>query len=58
MRYTEVDKSVRESVKKNNGYCPCEIEQNDDTRCMCKAFREAPAGTVCHCGRFKKEEDE
>lgn len=49
---------IREAVKQANGYCPCVIAtaRNEDTKCMCKAFREAPAGTVCHCGLYIKIE--
>jgi hypothetical protein len=30
------------------------IECIEDTRCMCKEFREQAEGE-CHCGRYKKE---
>lgn len=56
MRIIEVDKSIRELVAQNNGYCPCAIEQTPDTLCMCKEFREQDKG-LCHCGRFLKEGD-
>lgn len=46
-------KEMRKALKDNNGYCPCEIEKNDDTKCMCKAFREMDEGT-CHCGLYIK----
>lgn len=51
---TEIDKSIGDLVKQNDGYCPCAIEKTDDTKCMCKEFRESPKGTVCHCGRYLK----
>lgn len=53
-RITEIDTSIGELVKQNGGYCPCAIEKTEDTKCICKDFREAPEGTVCHCGRYKK----
>jgi ferredoxin-thioredoxin reductase catalytic subunit len=37
-------------IKENGGYCPCSIEKTDDTKCMCKEFRETG---VCHCGLYK-----
>lgn len=50
----EIDTSIAELVEQCGGYCPCAIEQNEDTKCPCKEFREAPEGTICHCGRFEK----
>lgn len=52
----EINPSLAELVKQNDGYCPCAIVRNKDTKCMCKEFREAESG-VCHCGRFEKVED-
>ena len=49
----EINPSLAELVKQNDGYCPCAIVRNKDTKCMCKEFREAESG-VCHCGRFEK----
>ena len=25
----------------NDGYCPCQVEKNEDTKCPCKMFRES-----------------
>ena len=52
----EIVKEIREGLKKTNGYCPCLIEQNADTKCMCKAFREQQTAGECHCGLYKKIE--
>lgn len=52
----EINPSVAEAVKANDGYCPCLIERNADTKCMCKDFRDMESGT-CHCGRFVKLTD-
>lgn len=49
----EVDPSVADLVKQNEGYCPCAVFKTPDTRCPCKEFREQKSG-VCHCGRFEK----
>lgn len=49
----ERDPTIKELVDQNNGYCPCEIWQNEDTKCPCKAFRDMDEG-VCNCGRFEK----
>lgn len=53
MKIVEVDKSIRELVVANDGYCPCTVVKNDDTKCMCKEFKEQKSG-LCHCGRFEK----
>ena len=49
----EIDPSVRELVDDNDGYCPCMIGQEPETKCMCKMFREQAIGK-CLCGRFEK----
>lgn len=48
-----VDK-ILDALDKNNGYCPCKLEKNNDTKCMCKEFREQKEG-YCHCGLYIKE---
>lgn len=49
----ELVEQIRGALKKNGGYCPCRLVKNDDTKCMCKEFREQASG-VCHCGLYKK----
>ena len=44
---------ILQKIKDNNGYCPCAIVKNEDTKCNCKEFREMDEG-VCHCGAFIK----
>ena len=55
-----VVKTVREGLKRTGGYCPCRLEQTEDTKCMCKEFREmidnGKTG-MCHCGLYIIEED-
>ena len=46
---------MRKALKDNNGFCPCSLEKNEDTKCMCKEFREMASGT-CHCGLYTKTE--
>lgn len=50
----ELVKMIRDGLKAKDGYCPCMIEMNEDTKCMCKAFREMEEG-MCHCGLYVKE---
>lgn len=51
----EIYNQVTQAVKDNDGYCPCELEKNESTKCMCKNFREQTEPGECHCGRFVKE---
>ncbi len=46
---------IRQALKDNDGYCPCELQQTPDTKCMCKAFREQTTPGPCHCGLYVKE---
>ena len=48
---------VRKKLKENNGYCPCVVIQNDETKCMCKSFREQDYEGECHCGLYIKVEE-
>lgn len=52
----KVYEEVTEAVKQNNGYCPCLVLRNEDTKCPCKMFREQQTEGLCHCGRYKKVE--
>ena len=45
---------ITEAVKLNDNYCPCLSQKDEDTKCMCKAFRESKNTDFCHCGRFYK----
>ena len=49
----EVVKTVREGLKRTGGYCPCKLTRNEDTKCMCKEFRDMEEGK-CHCGLYVK----
>ena len=52
---TDLAQEIKAGLKASGGYCPCEIEQTPDTKCMCKDFRENVAvGEYCHCGLYKK----
>ena len=47
-------KKVEEAIKENDGYCCCALEKTDDTKCMCKKFREQQHYGFCDCGRYYK----
>lgn len=36
----EIFDEVTKAVQENDGYCPCELQKNEDTKCMCKNFKE------------------
>lgn len=56
MKILEVNPHIKELVDINDGYCPCLVQKNPDTKCMCKDFREQTTPGLCHCGRFEKVE--
>lgn len=55
----EVVRMVREGLEARGGYCPCVREMSEDTRCMCRQFREQIADPefegYCHCMLYYKE---
>lgn len=53
---TELVAVIREKLRDNNGYCPCAFQKIEDTKCMCKSFREQKSGP-CHCGLYIKIEE-
>ena len=54
----EIVKIVKEGLARRNGYCPCRREMNEDTKCMCKEFRDQIADPnfegFCHCMLYYK----
>ncbi|MCI5640978.1 MAG: ferredoxin thioredoxin reductase catalytic beta chain [Lachnospiraceae bacterium] len=57
----EIVARVQEGLRKKNGYCPCRLEMNEDTKCMCKEFREQITDPTfegyCHCLLYYKSLD-
>ena len=57
----EIVKIVKEGLERRNGYCPCRREMNDDTKCMCKEFRDQIADPnfegFCHCMLYYKRKE-
>jgi hypothetical protein len=49
---------MTKAVQLNKGYCPCMVEQSEDTKCICKDFREQDYEGLCHCERFIKIKSE
>lgn len=55
---TEIVETVKKGLEKTNGYCPCRLERTEDTKCMCKEFREQIKDPkfegFCHCLLYYK----
>ena len=47
---------IKDQVNMNSGFCPCKLIRNEDTKCMCKEFRNQELGE-CHCGLYVKTEE-
>ena len=52
----ETVEKIREDINKNDGYCPCQIEKNNNTKCICHNFLDDPKIGWCFCGLYYKEE--
>jgi len=54
----EIVKVVKEGLKKRGGYCPCRREDSEDTKCICREFREQMNDPdfegYCHCMLYYK----
>ena len=48
------ERQIKQDIHDNDGYCPCKIERTEETKCMCKEFRDQESGE-CHCGLYIKE---
>lgn len=57
----EIVARIREGLKQKGGYCPCRITRNEDTKCICKEFREQVADPefegYCHCLLYYVEKE-
>lgn len=47
---------IREEIVKNDGYCTCQVEKSENTRCVCHNFLDSPEIGWCFCGLYYKEE--
>lgn len=45
---------VRKALANRGGYCPCSLLRDEDTKCMCRTFREQREPGLCHCGLYEK----
>ena len=57
----EIVAAVREGLKRTGGYCPCRLERTEDTKCMCREFRDQINDPefegFCHCLLYYKSRD-
>lgn len=55
----ELVELIREGLRQKGGYCPCRFERTEDTKCICREFREQMADPdfegYCHCRLYYKE---
>ena len=58
---SEIVEALREALKLSNGFCPCRGEHTEDTKCMCKEFRDQIADPdfdgYCHCKLYYKKKE-
>ena len=54
----EIVKTIREGLKKKDGYCPCRIPKTPENKGMCQEFRDQIADPnwygFCHCLLYEK----
>ncbi len=52
-------KMIKEGLAEKGGYCPCRREISEDTKCICKEFRQQIKDPdfegYCHCLLYYKE---
>lgn len=54
----KIVKAIYDGLEKKGGYCPCRVAKTEDTKCMCKEFREQISDPdfegFCHCRLYYK----
>ena len=55
----KIVETIKNGLDKTGGYCPCRLERTEDTKCMCKEFKEQINDPdfegFCHCMLYYKE---
>lgn len=55
----DVVNTIKEGLKRTNGYCPCRMQRTDDNKCICREFREQIKDPdfegFCHCMLYYKK---
>ena len=44
-----------EKIKENDGYCPCQLEKNENKKFICKNFLNQVESGWCHCRLYYKD---
>ena len=49
---------IKEGLEHTGGYCPCRTERKEETKCMCREFKEQIKDPefegFCHCMLYYK----
>ena len=57
----EVVATVKAGLKRTGGYCPCRLQKTEETKCMCKEFRDQIKDPdfegYCHCMLYYKSKN-
>ena len=57
----EVVNAVKEGLKRTGGYCPCRVQKTEETRCICREFRDQINDPdfegYCHCMLYYKSRE-
>ena len=57
----EIVNEIREGLKHTGGSCPCRVERSDETKCICREFKEQIADPdfegYCHCMLYYKSKE-
>lgn len=57
----QIVQEIREGLKNTGGYCPCRVERTDETKCICKEFKEQMEDPefegYCHCMLYYKSRE-
>ncbi len=57
----ELVKTVKEGLRRTDGYCPCRREKKGEYRCICEEFRKQMADPsfegYCHCMLYYKSNE-
>ena len=55
---SEIVNTVKEGLKRNDGYCPCRREKIEENKCMCEEFKkqinDPEFEGYCHCMLYYK----
>jgi nicotinate (nicotinamide) nucleotide adenylyltransferase len=53
--------AILNGLERKKGYCPCRVQRNEDTKCICKEFREQIEDPnfegYCHCLLYYKSKN-